>query len=510
MLQTYQTKIKHVPTDYLDKISKFSGSIERKLFLDSFIHDKPRAECKVAYLPQYGITARQFNAIYIQLEGKIKSLIELKSLHLVELKDKIKSLEKYIVANTEKRELLREKLVKLENRLPFTVKFRKAVKGYRNIKFKLHQKKRKLASCKIKLGRLEQDVQNGTLRICFGSKVLFKKQFELEANGYQSFAEWKVDWINARSSQFFCIGSKDETAGNQTCTYTANGQLRLRVADKFVKDYGTYLVFKDVTFAYGQEVINDALHTYIGTTKGGKPAKYVNSSVSYRFSKNKRGWYISATVDKMLPNIVTSLSLGSIGVDMNAGFVSLCDVDRFGNPLREESLPLPMYNRSTDQITASIGDVVKTIANKALHSGKPIVIEKLDFSKKKATLGEESRNYSRMLSGFAYSKFKEMLKARASKFGVAVIEVNPAFTSLIGQIKFMKRYGLSSHGSAACVIARRGLGIRIEKPKYDSILGRFEKTNNHKPLRSRWSTIAYLVKKNHRFNDRIELLKLDA
>jgi hypothetical protein len=149
MLQTYQTKIKHVPTDYLDKISKFSGSIERKLFLDSFIHDKLRAECKMAYLRQYGITARQFNAIYIQLEGKIKSLIELKSLHLVELKDKIKSLENYIVTNTEKRELLREKLVKLEKRVPFTIKFRKAVKGYRNIKFKLHQKKRKLASCKI-------------------------------------------------------------------------------------------------------------------------------------------------------------------------------------------------------------------------------------------------------------------------------------------------------------------------------------------------------------------------
>lgn len=510
MLQTYQTKIKHVATDYLDKMAEFSGTIERKLFLDSFINGKSRAACKVDYLPKYGITARQYNAIYIQLEGKIDSIIELRKVHLVELRDRIKSLEKFITTNSETLVILRERLVKLEKTEPFSAKFLKNAKQYKNIKFKLHHKKRKLAACKNKLSRLEHDCKNSPVRICFGSKVLFKKQFQLEANGYPSHAEWKADWIKARSAQFFCIGSKDETAGNQTCTYTANHELRLRVADKFEKDYGQYIVFKGINFPYGQEVINSALQTYRGITKGGTPAKYVNSSISYRFIKNKRGWYINATVDKEIPAIVTVLEIGCLGVDLNAGFVSLCEVDRFGNPVQEGSIPVQMYNRSTNQITASIGELVKVIVDKALRSGKPIAIEKLDFAKKKSLLGEESRKYARMLSGFAYSKFKDLLKARACKFGAEVIEVNPAYTSVIGQAKFMKRYGLSSHGSAACVIARRGLGIKIEKPKYDNILGDFKKTIAHKPLKSRWSTIAYLAKKNYHFNDRIELLKLDA
>lgn len=512
MLLTYQTKIKHQDTNYLDKMAAFSGAIERKLFVDSFIKGKTRAECKTDYTKKYGMTARQFNAIYIQLNGKVQSIIELHKVHLTELRDKLKSLEKFIVKQIEKAVKLHEKIIRLEKKIPSSVNFKKTVKQYRNIKFLLHQKKRKLALCKKKLEKLEYDAQNHSIRICFGSKKLFQKQFNLEENEYKSHEEWKRDWLKARSAQFFCIGSKDETAGNQTCTYLSSSkELRLRVADNFLKDYGQYIIFKDITFPYGQEVIDHALQTYRGTTSGGKPANYVNSAISYRFTKNERGWYINAAVESDTPDITTTLLVGSIGVDMNAGFVSLCEVDRFGNPLYEETIPLMMYDRSSDQIAAAIGDGVKAIVNKAIKTQKPIVTEDLDFSKKKSMLGEESKKYSRMLSGFAYSKFKERLKARAAKYGVEVIEVNAAYTSVIGQMKFMKRYGLSSHGSAACVIARRGLGLKIEKPKYDSILGDYTNTMNHRPLKSRWSSISYRIKKNYSsFNERIELLKLEA
>ena len=50
--------------------------------------------------------------------------------------------------------------------------------------------------------------------------------------------------------------------------------------------------------------------------------------------------------------------------------------------------------------------------------GVPICIEKLDFAKKKASLGEKSSRYARMLSNFAYSTFAKMLLARCQKFGI--------------------------------------------------------------------------------------------
>jgi len=45
-----------------------------------------------------------------------------------------------------------------------------------------------------------------------------------------------------------------------------------------------------------------------------------------------------------------------------------------------------------------------------------------------------------------------------------VIEINPAYTSVIGKAKFMARYGLSPHAVAAVAIARRGLGFG-ERPR---------------------------------------------
>ncbi|MDA8065092.1 MAG: IS200/IS605 family accessory protein TnpB-related protein [Thermaerobacter sp.] len=85
------------------------------------------------------------------------------------------------------------------------------------------------------------------------------------------------------------------------------------------------------------------------------------------------------------------------------------------------------------------------------------MVEELDFRKKKAALRERSPRYARMLSAFAYRKFFQLLFSRAARYGVEVIEVNPAFTSVIGEVKFASGYGLSSHGAAAVAIARRGL-----------------------------------------------------
>ena len=53
-----------------------------------------------------------------------------------------------------------------------------------------------------------------------------------------------------------------------------------------------------------------------------------------------------------------------------------------------------------------IGDAVASVVQYAREVGKPIVIERLDFRRKKAALESESRKYSRMLSSFSYGKVK--------------------------------------------------------------------------------------------------------
>ena len=56
---------------------------------------------------------------------------------------------------------------------------------------------------------------------------------------------------------------------------------------------------------------------------------------------------------------------------------------------------------------------------------------------------------------FGYGKIKAYFISRGYREGVEVHQVNPAFSSVIGRVNFMERYGLSVHQAAALVMARR-------------------------------------------------------
>jgi hypothetical protein len=98
----------------------------------------------------------------------------------------------------------------------------------------------------------------------------------------------------------------------------------------------------------------------------------------------------------------------------------------------------------------------------------------LDFEKKKEEL--RSRHLNRMLSSFAYSKFYQLIHTQCIRAGVELIQVNPAYTSIIGKHKFSEGYGLSTHMAAAMAIARRGLGfgeaLRTNAQKHSSLPAR--------------------------------------
>ena len=231
-----------------------------------------------------------------------------------------------------------------------------------------------------------------------------------------------------------------------------------------------------------------------GTLGAENPKKYFRS-ITYRFLKKKKGWYLNATVDIDTPKVHTSKDNGLIGIDLNAGFLSICEIDRFGNPIKDWKIDIPMYSRTKHQIEASMSDALKQILDYAADVQKNVVIEKLNFTKKKSGLREMGPKYARMFSGFAYASFQRMIESKAKKLGVRVQAVNPAYTSQIGHVKFMARYGLSSHVAAACMIARRGYYFKTEKPKYDTALSLPRHFNKEKSHLSNWRTITASLEK---------------
>jgi hypothetical protein len=115
----------------------------------------------------------------------------------------------------------------------------------------------------------------------------------------------------------------------------------------------------------------------------------------------------------------------------------------------------------------------------------------LDFSQKKAKMSEESKLYNEMLSNLSTALFRTTLESRCKRYGVQLIKVNPAFTSIIGMIKFMARYGLNSGTAAGLVIARRAMRKSERLPK---CLARPEDRAKH--TWSGWNRIARFLKQH--------------
>jgi IS605 OrfB family transposase len=228
-----------------------------------------------------------------------------------------------------------------------------------------------------------------------------------------------------------------------------------------------YLLIKSIAFAYGQEQIETALRQ--------------GSALFHRFVARWRTdgsmvWYLKTTIEEPEAPIVTDKSNGILGVDLNANHLALGFVSGDGNPVGEDKIALDVQGKSSDQTKAILSEAVNRLVDEAVEEGIPIAVENLDFSKKKEALREKGRGYARMLSAFAYGLFFALLIRRAARRGVEVKRVNPAYTSVIGYVKYGASYGLSIDGSAAIAIGRRALRMserpvhRSKSPSLDKIV----------------------------------------
>ena len=171
MVSTYQIRI----ADYGDvepiegeaalaAYAELYGRVQRKLFADFSAGELP-ASLKRVYLQRYGIPARMFNGLRVSLEGKVSSVRETMAL---------------------RRDSLQRRIGRAE------LEIAKAVERGRWAQ--VHHKRRRLANLRFRLAGLEADVAAGRVRLCFGSKRLWRKQYALHSNGYGSHEEWLSDW----------------------------------------------------------------------------------------------------------------------------------------------------------------------------------------------------------------------------------------------------------------------------------------------------------------------------
>ena len=441
---TYQTRLNLTgeQADALDAYGELYGQAERALF-HAYQEDKATTnELKREFLRRFGLTARQFNAVRVGLDGKIASIEKRRPQLIAEMRDRIHKAERVVA--------------KLEKKAPGANK--------------LHLKKRRLGALRQKLAALQADEDKGVVRLCFGGRRLFRAQFDLEANGFDGHEAWRRAWRQTRSGQFMVLGSGDETAGCQGCRAVeeADGSLCLHLRlPNAAAEYGAHVVLGGVRFAYGQQNIVAALKSgqrIEATTKAGKPiVKRIGTALTWRFARDDKGWRVFVSVEVPQPCVASRRDNGAIGVDVNADHLAVTEIDCSGNVVRVKRIDLPVYGKTTNQAKAIIGDAVVAVAEMGRETKKPVVVEKLDFQKKKAQLEGVDPRQARMLSSFVCAKMAGGLKAACFRAGVELIEVSPVLTSVIGAVNHARRLGISVHLGAAAAVARRGLG-RSERP----------------------------------------------
>ena len=451
--RSYQTRVaayegidRAVGDAALSAYAALYGKVQHKLFAVVAAGGSAVSK-KSEYIEKHGIPARMFNAVRITLDGKVSAVRESQLLQLDSRRRRVSRAEKQVL---------------------------EAEQGcqWRQV----HGKRRRLANLKFRLSGLEADLAAGRVRLCFGSKKLWRKQYDLKANGYASREAWLEDWRDVRSNEFFVLGSRDETAGCQLCVASIADDgtltLRLRMPDCLAGRHGKYLVVPNVRFASGHDVVLAALgsnteYAVYRREHGEKAARAttLGQAISYRFKRDAKGWRVFATTELPEVEVTTDRRRGAIGVDLNVDHLAVAETDASGNYVKAWRVPLVTYGKSHHQAEALIGDAVSGVVGYARGVGKPLVIERLDFRQKKAVLEGESRKYARMLSSFSYGKVKAYFLSRGYREGVEIVAVNPAYSSVVGRVKFMERYGLTVHQAAALVLARRYLGCSERIPR---------------------------------------------
>lgn len=184
------------------------------------------------------------------------------------------------------------------------------------------------------------------------------------------------------------------------------------------------------------------------------------SCYDVRIKRTQQGEFrVSVSWEQTAPPIRTApASRGAIGVDCNPDGAALVVADPNGNlkKHRYEKEQRIQFAREGKR-TYDVRQLAVRIVAHAEKLGKPLVLEKLHFWNGKQ---KNPKFLNRMKHNFLHKRMLDALHSRAAQKGVEVIDVNPAFTSILGSLKYQDAKSLNRHTAAALVIARRGMGFK--------------------------------------------------
>lgn len=447
-------------TDYLNEYVTEYSAVTREMWHDmtspDFSTRFPKPGAYVTHVcNKHGLLKRTVNSIRYDVRGRMRSLMELKKTEMRQTEIRIGAMEDRITA-------IKAELDAMGPGAASNSLTDKELRKYRCLKQALYWKKNRLNRLKQRRKGLEYQIRNNVYSMCYGSKALFNKQHRLSENGYKTHEKWHADFVRARDKNIFCLGSADESFGNQMCRLRYDAArdgfvLDLRKEYKYCAGSGIrdkYVRTEGLDFKYMRDDLIRILRSYDTAGKGDHP-------LSYRFHREGGRWYLQVIFAQTFENYRTVSKYGTIGLDYNDGFIELSETDESGNLVYRKHYGL-RHHGTGSRAEAEIRDVIADIAGYAENRCKDIVIEDLDFRRVKARQSasgrKAGRRYNRMLHIFDYHRYKQTLLNTGFNHRVNVVLIDPKNTSRIGKQKYGEYKKLNVHQAASFVIARRGQG----------------------------------------------------
>ena len=416
--------------EYVDSCFATYGKAKRETFHVLKRHaDFNKSTFNTHLQTKYNILKRTANSIISDAQGTLNALIELKKYEKSQLERKISSLEN-LIGKLEIKVADNKTLLRLNDKSVSLV-------THRNLKRKLVSKKNQLNNKKQRLKNLQYQIEHSIYKLCFGTKYLFKRDYN--------------EFIARRDSQLSFIGTKTEKACNQVLQLSYNHQnnqfdIQLR------KDIGG---FKDQRGSY----VNGKIHFNHHKQELISILANRNSPLSYKIIKKNERYYLYCTFEIQRDELsfVTRSSNGVIGLDFNKGFVTVTETNQYGHMIDTDLIRYRFKNGNATQ--TDLEHVATLVKERALVTGKDVVIENLNFKATKAkAVSKRGKKYNDMLHSLAYRKFTDIMENVCYRNCIWLRKVNPTWTSWIAKQKYCPQMKLNIHTGASFVIARRGQG----------------------------------------------------
>ncbi|MFF4354643.1 IS200/IS605 family accessory protein TnpB-related protein [Streptomyces sp. NPDC001530] len=386
---------------------------------------------------------------------------------------------------------LRGQIASIEARLarPLGAKASKReglVRGYAS-RGEWHAKCRRLQTLKDRLAGVEADWAAGRVRVVRGGKHLANTRHHLAAAGLDERA-WRQRW-EAERMFLAADGESGKRFGNETIRITDTGHISLKLPAPLTHlanaPHGRYLLDATVMFQHRGQEWRDRITA--------------NRAVAYRIHHDTaRGrWYVTASWQRAAAQVLpldAALARGVVGVDMNDDHLAAWRLDVHGNPVGEPRRFFYDLSGSAAHRDAQLRHALSRLLHYTHGCGAAaIAVEDLHFSdgRSRERHGRNKR-FRRLLSRFPTAKLRARLVSMAAEQHLAIIAVDPAYTSRWGAQHWQQPLTtparkISRHDAASIAVGRRALGYPIRRrtaPPHDDRSDR----GGHRTVQARLET----------------------